>query len=402
MNLPRRRLPALFAAAVVAAGAAPFLAGGDAASQEGPPPEPVSLVTEASRRAATKAVQWLVRNQQTDAETGQGWWTAMVGSKLNDGYQLEFDDERPHVGVTALAGTALLTSGSTPGRGPHAKQVERAIEFLLANQDGEGFISAHRSRMYSHAFATMFLAEVYGMTRDRRVRAALQEAVAFTCKAQNREGGWRYVPNAEDSDMSITVCQVMALRAAKNKGIAVPKEHVDAAVEYVMRSAVTRDAGEFERGAFLYQYRSKNLQAAANTRTSFALTAAGLTTLYGAGIYNDRDIADFVRNRKLDLGALPEFKPMLLHVYRHYEDVDSSRHRNHYYFWYGNYYAVQAMYIAGGSYWKSYFERVRDELVRSQRADGSWRDDLVGSAFATAVGAIILQVPHDYLPIFQR
>lgn len=401
MTRPSRRLPALFAALVTATGAASFFAGA-AESQEGPPPEPVTLVTDASRRAAANAIQWLVRNQKTDPETGQGWWSAYVGSKLNDGYQLEWDEEKPHVGVTALAGTALLASGSTPGRGPHAKQVERALEFLIASQDETGFLSANRSRMYSHAFAAMFLAEVYGMTRDRRVRDALQRSVEFTFKAQNREGGWRYVPNAEDSDMSITVCQVMALRAAKNKGIAVPKESIDAAVEYVIRSAVTRDDGEFERGAFLYQYRSKNRQAQQNTRTSFALTSAGLTTLYGAGIYSDRDIVDFARNRKLGLSEVPEFKPMLMHVYRHYDDVAQGRHRNHYYFWYGNYYAVQAMYIAGGTWWKSYFERVRDELVRTQRADGSWRDDQVGTAFATAVGAVILLVPNDYLPIFQR
>ena len=39
-------------------------------------------------------------------------------------------------------------------------------------------------------------------------------AVRCIQNAQNREGGWRYLPGAEDADMSVTVCQVMALRAA--------------------------------------------------------------------------------------------------------------------------------------------------------------------------------------------
>ena len=37
-------------------------------------------------------------------------------------------------------------------------------------------------------------------------------------KSQNDEGGWRYEPYARESDMSIVVCQVIALRAARNIG----------------------------------------------------------------------------------------------------------------------------------------------------------------------------------------
>lgn len=369
----------------------------EAVSQEGPPPgESTSLATPESRRAAERGLEWLVRHQEED-----GSWRCDVGFKLNDKYQVLHRDE-PHVGVSALAGTAFLASGSVPGRGPYAKQVERCLDFILASQNERGFLGAHDTRMYSHAFATMFLAEVYGTTRDERVQQALKKAVEFTYKAQNREGGWRYVPHAEDSDMSITVCQVVALRAAKNKGIAVPKESIDLAVDYVLRSAVTRDEWQrgFEPGAFLYQYKSKNQQAEAMTRTSFALTAAGLTTLYGAGIYNDADIQDFCRNRKLKI-ELPRFRNMLSYVQNHYRDVANARYRDHYFFYYGNYYAVQAMYIAGDPWWREYYERLRDDTVRRQEGDGSWPSN-VGPAFSTAVSTIILQVPNSYLPIFQR
>jgi hypothetical protein len=393
---PRR--PARVATLLLGAAAAWGVSPRDAASQEGPPPgESTSLATPESRRAAERGLEWLVRHQQDD-----GSWLCDVGFKLNDKYQI-LHRSQPHVGVSALAGTAFLAAGSVPGRGPHAKQVERCLEFILSSQDEEtGFIAAHDTRMYSHAFATMFLAEVYGTTRNERVRVALQKAVEFTYKAQNREGGWRYVPNAEDSDMSITVCQVVALRAAKNKGIAVPKDSIDLAVDYVLRSAVTKDEWQrgFEPGSFLYQYKSKNQQAEAMTRTSFALTAAGLTTLYGAGIYNDADIQDFCRNRKLKL-VLPTFRTMLGYLANHYGDVANPRYRDHYFFYYGNYYAVQAMYIAGDPWWRDYFQRLRDDVVRRQEGDGSWPSN-VGPAFSTAVSTIILQVPNSYLPIIQR
>lgn len=395
MNLSRRLLPPALVLAAVVSGAAPLVA----TSQEGPPADDTdSRATPASREAATRALQWLVRNQQED-----GSWLCDVGFKLNDTYKV-LHEMKPHVGVTALAGTAFLASGSVPGRGPYSKQVERALDFVLSCQDETGFIGKHETRMYSHAFATMFLAEVYGTTRDRRVRDALQRAVEFTYKAQNQQGGWRYVANSEDSDMSITVCQVVALRAAKNKGISVPKESVDAAVDYVLRSAVTGAdrGGDFQPGAFLYQYQSKNQQAEHNTRTSFALTAAGLTTLYGAGLYNDDDIRTFARQRGLRKDPLPNFRDMLRYVHEHYNDVARGRYQNHYFFYYGNYYAVQAMHIAGGAWWRNYYDRLRDDLVRRQdRDDGSWPSN-VGPAFSTAVAAIVLQVPNNYLPIFQR
>jgi pectate lyase-like protein/prenyltransferase/squalene oxidase-like repeat protein len=374
-----------------------------AVSQENGREEPATLATEASRRAAKKALQWLVEHQEDN-----GAWRCNVGFKLNNDYKIEHANQ-PHVGITALAGTAFLASGSVPGRGPYADNVERALRFVMSCQQKNGYISANGTRMYEHAFATLFLAEAYGMTHDESVKTALQKAVEFTYKAQNSQGGWRYVPNAEDSDMSIVVCQVMALRAAKNKGITVPKESIDKAVDYVLSSAITGTGSmwsgyDFEKGTFLYQYDVNNMQASVQSRTSFALTSAGLTTLYGAGIYTNRDINDFIRQRgiaKFRPGGdpPPRFEDMIRYVREHYSEVASMP--THYFFFYGNYYAAQAMFITGGEDCESYYTRLRDDLVHLQRPDGSV-SSLVGDAFSTAVTALLLEIPNNYLPIFQR
>ena len=362
-----------------------------------------SLATDASRRGAEKALKWLVENQ----EPKSGAWRCDVGFKLNEGYRVEHANE-PHVGVTALAGTALLASGSTPEHGPYAESVKRALDYVVSCQQPSGYIMANGTRMYEHAFATMFLAEVYGMTHDARVKDCLQRAVEFTYKSQNSQGGWRYAPNAEDSDMSIVVCQVMALRAAKNKGITVPKESIDKAVDYVLNSANTTARGwaEFDKGTFVYQYDPKNQAAAIQTRTSFALTSAGLTTLYGAGIYTNRDIVDFAAQRNLEKyrrggEKLPRFEDMTSYVMEHYADVADVRFNSHYFFFYGNYYATQAMFITGGQDWEKFYTRLREDLLGLQAADGSVPSN-VGPAFSTAVTALLLEVPNNYLPIFQR
>src|SRR5690606_1388369 len=92
-------------------------------------------------------------------------------------------------------------------------------------------------RMYSHAFAALLLAEVYGMTQDRRVFNALREVSNFIMRFQvgsgSNKGGWRYDPGQQDADLSITVCQLQALRAARNVGINVPEAIIADARHYI-------------------------------------------------------------------------------------------------------------------------------------------------------------------------
>ena len=90
--------------------------------------------------------------------------------------------------------------------------------------------------MYGHGFATMFLAECYGMSPRPELREKLAKAVKIIVNSQNKEGGWRYQPVRADADISVTVCEIMALRAARNAGLFVPNETIDRAIDYVKRS----------------------------------------------------------------------------------------------------------------------------------------------------------------------
>ena len=283
-----------------------------------------------------------------------------------------------------IAGIAFLAGGHLPGRGEFGDTLDRAVDFILGCVQEDGYITHAGTRMYSHAFATLFLAEVYGMTHREDVRLRLQKSIDFIVKCQNDEGGWRYVPLARESDMSIVVCQVLALRAALNIGLRVPKSTVDRAIRYGVDSAVTSEHRRFSRysglGTFSYQRQ-------AQSRSTFPLTAAGVTALNGLGIYSDELI-----DRGIDfLNA----------------EFDRFNHRygvnGHYFFWYGHYYGVQAMYTKGGHDWVNYFGRLREFLLKKQRADGSWMNSAgPGEAFSTAMACLILEIPYDFLPIFHR
>lgn len=344
------------------------------------------VVTPEQARAVERGLEWLAAHQNEN-----GSWTAKIGYKLNSEYQFTAADSG-HVGVTALACMAFMAGGHLPGQGKYGDVVDGGVRFVLNAVQDDGYITYGGTRMYSHAIATLFLAEIYGMTHREDVQKKLQLSVDFIVNSQNSEGGWRYEPYASHSDMSIVVCQVLALRAARNIGIRVPKSVVDRAAQYVVESAVTERSSRnyWQGGGMRNDVGSFHYQKQDGSRSSFALTAAGVTALYGVGVYSDESIAkglDYL-SRNLD-----SFNREYGNGYR----------TGHYFFWYGHYYGVQAMYTAGSSRWESYFERIRSDLLGMQERDGSWPNSVgPGPAFGTAVAVLILEIPYRFLPIFQR
>jgi hypothetical protein len=141
-------------------------------------------------------------------------------------------------------------------------------------------------------------------------------------------------------------------------------------------------------GAFFYQiYDDRGFRIV--SRTSIALTAAGVVALQGAGEYDS-----------------PEVERGIRYLYRNY--VAAYRPRvppqgiiPSFEYLYSQYYCAQAMFQADVRTWSDYWNRIRGELLAFQHRDGKWQD-VVGPNYATAMSTLILQIPRDYLPIFQR
>jgi hypothetical protein len=330
---------------------------------------PVIGIDAQTRKMIDRALAYLYRHQNPD-----GSWTDRVGRKVHNSY---WGSAAPHVGVTGLAGIAFLSSGTLPGQGvrsDYCTAVRKALDFIIRQTEANGFIAANGSRMYSHAFASLFMAEALGTgfyPDDKRLQETLKRSVRLIVRAQNEEGGWRYLPNAIDSDMSVTVCQVFALRAARNAGVKVPKETIARAITYVKDSFDSDECG--------FKYQMDRRFRGVRSRHSFALTACGVATLYGAGSYD----ADEIRQ---GLQYLWDRRPVPQQAAKRFD------------FYYGHYYAVQAAYQAGGAYWTRWYEDIKNQLRLTQRSDGSWTD-LVGPCYGTAMAAIVLQMPNQYLPI---
>ena len=275
--------------------------------------------------------------------------------------------------MTSLAGLAFMASGSSPGRGPYGAQIDKALAYVMENTSPSGFIavpgSSTHGPMYSHGFGTLFLAEAYGMTHRPEIREKLRKAVRLIIDTQNNEGGWRYQPVKHDADLSVTICQINALRAARNAGLYVPKETVDACIKYVKQS-------QNPDGGFRYML-------SGGPNSEFPRSAAGVVALQSAGEYDSKEIRDGIA------------------YLRHVQPGSPVRP------------AEQSLFLRPVLCGPGHVDPGRGSLGRvvpvgpGRAAQASVRRPDSGptsvcNEYGTAMALIILQIPNDYLPIFQR
>lgn len=319
--------------------------------------EPKVKMDEATKKATAKALEWLAGKQNTD------------GSWSDGAYQ-------HNTAITAFAMLAFMSQGHLPGQGLYGPEVAKAARFLIASaRPSDGYlVGARGGNMYCHAMATLALGELYGQTSDEKIKPVVQKAVSLIVRSQNPQGGWRYEPAPTGADISVTIMQVMALRAARNGGIHVPDTTLKKAIAYI-KSCYNRQVGGFS-----YQPGGHG--------PGFARTAAGACVLFLTGEYNAQEIPKSVSYLK-----------------QHFNDGT--------HFYYGHYYAAHAMHSYAGSHkegpreWQDWYGRVVRYFVHSggQAPDGSWsrtNRHEVGPVYQTSIAVIILSVPAHYLPIFQR
>ena len=150
------------------------------------------MISANHQGAIDRSLAWLAAQQQADGSFGTNAY-------------------RGNVAVTSVAGLAFMAGGYQPGRGRYGEHVTRAVRYIIRSEDPNrpGFINNQRAAfhgpMYGHGFATLFLAEVYGMINEpalrNDLRGLLGRAIMVIRNSQNNEGGWRYNPQPQDADL---------------------------------------------------------------------------------------------------------------------------------------------------------------------------------------------------------
>jgi prenyltransferase beta subunit len=321
-------------------------------------PDGFQEIIPRQEQALERAAAWLARVQTRDGS----WRSSPQGG------------ESYPCAMTGLAGLALLATGNTPNRGKYGSNVARAVNYLLGQQKSDGFInvSGEDRGMYGHGFAMTFLAECYGMNPEvemaERIKRCLDKAIVITTRSQSNQGGWYYTPNSGADEGSVTITQIQALRACKNTGIEVPKKTIDRAIDYIRKS-------QQPDGGIAYQVGQSGSRP--------ALSAAGAELLMMAGLYSDKATVK------------------VLNYVRQNINSENSRQQHDSY---TSFYAAQAFHQVGGKDWVKYFDNRRKRYLREQNADGSWSYTGWGSSpvFDTSIGMVVLALPYQYLPLYQR
>jgi hypothetical protein len=348
VSLTRRRALATLSAAAAGTAMLPGLSSPAQAAKADPKVE----------AAIEKGLKWVAKSQSS-----LGHWTA-------GGYP---------AAMTALAGTALVASGSTTIQGPYAKNIRKAVDYLLGKLRQNGLIGDPQSDnryTYGHGFSMLFLSQVLGEEEDEERRdelvAALEKACDFSGKAQTPSGGWGYVSAKDGNNFdegSTTITQVQGLRACRNGGIVVPGEVIDRAKEYIY-GCKNADGG--------ISYSSRNRGSSRP-----AITAAALAALYNAGDYDSKHVPEMLEFCKKSLQNLGE-------------GPNSFGHWHYTYLYYS-----QVMYRQGNKEWDPFRDKLYGHIVKEQQNDGSWTGN-IGPIYVTACNLIMLQLDKAFLPIYQR
>jgi hypothetical protein len=280
-------------------------------------------------------------------------------------------------GISSLVGMCFLAQGHTPGIGRYGEAINRRIDYALkfAREDGLLDSSDHgNGPMYAHNITTLFLSEVSGMVdaaRQKKIDDVLPKAINILLRAQavkkseQHQGGWRYHPGSNDSDLSCSGWALMALRSARLNGAPVPPKAIDDAVSYIHKN-FERKLGHF---GYMDEHQHKD-----------SLTGAGLLCLELCGRHGAEE------NIKAGEWILEN------HTQLPRAEFES----------YGNYYNAQGMFQLGGKYWKTYANWMYPYYLEKQEEDGSWKDNRFDKVYGTSMLILAFTVPSRQLPIYQR
>ncbi|MDJ0975503.1 MAG: prenyltransferase/squalene oxidase repeat-containing protein [Planctomycetota bacterium] len=309
-----------------------------------------------------------------------------------------FGDNRAVIALTSLSVLALMSEGSTDGRGRYGAAVRKGINWLLKliEDKGENDSQWHpgyfeyqndtTSRMHGQGYATLALASALGTSSDRdrfiQIRKVLVKAVDCCEQAQTSTGGYGYRPiRGGDHEGSVTVTIAQGLRAARDAGLRIDPSVVERGLQYLRRSQ-KRD------GSFKYSTRQD--------QSTYALTAAALSAFFLFGQYED------------ETGLVPRAIDYIR------KQIGTGRGPDQPWYYYGHFYGAWACWQWDGHTWDKsrrnlwgwWQNIVYPHMIDRQTTEGQFEPEGgrydFGPILSTAFGVLTLAIPDEVLPIFQR
>ena len=284
-------------------------------------------------RAVARGLEWLAAHQSRS-----GHWTA--------------DHDKYPTSMTALAGIALLCDGSTTIAGQVCPQHPQGGGLSCRPQPQQRLDRRSDSRRPLHLRPRFCHVVSFASARRRGRRGTpgtthrrAEPGGGLHRPAQTSSGGWGYVSAKDGNDFdegSTTITQVQGLRGCRNAGIAVPREIVDKAINYIKKCTGPDGGVQLQPGG-----------AGGGGRP--AITAAALACLFNAGDYDS------------------QYVPKLLKYSE--KNLDNIANQGFGHWHYAHYYYAQVLYREGGAKWEAYRNKMFPRILSEAASDGSWSQD---------------------------
>jgi len=304
--------------------------------------------------AVLRALRWLKKEQKPD-----GSWVS------------------PPVAMTGFGLLCYLAHGETPASEEFGPTVEKAIKFLLGQQQSNGRFPGN----YDIPIAAYAICEAYGLTQVPMLQEAAEKAIDVIIKGQHVSGGWDYNcgPGERDDTSYMGWC-AQALKAGYAAGLAHPE----------LKGAMKKAILGFKKNA--------------HPAGGFGYTGPGQGGLTAVGV---------LCMQLLGAAKEDECKKGLVYLEQMTCDWKNPWLGRPIYYWY---YGTQCKFHEGGETWKKWNSQFALTVANNQivlkgagidgKDIGYWEppnetEKSLGLVYNTALCTLMLEVYYRYLPTFK-
>ena len=332
--------------------------------------------------AVLRALRWLKKNQESE-----GNWSGNA-SYCGDNNK---GDGKARTAYTSMALLTYLAHGETPSSEEFGPTVEKAIKFIIGDQEADGHFKSRDGHDYTHPIAAYALSEAYGLTKVPMLKEAATKAIKIVVRGQHLSGGWDYnCKQGDRDDTSYMGWCAQSLKAAKMAGLDVPD----------LINAINKAPKGFRKNCNLSQgsfgYTSPN----GGGKGGAGLTGVGVLCMQLMGESKSEEVKNglnYIQN-KSRLGWDGSEQGMV-------------------YYWY---YETQAMFHTGGDKWEKWNDMFAPALTDNQEIEKEAIEDVDGKLVDigywddpdpkkshgsrvqdTCLCTLQLEVYYRYLPTFQ-
>ena len=357
-----------------------------------------------------KGLKWLVDHQHESGGWGQGEESRQMGNSMAALI------DKPNVADTCTAALALIRSGSTPKKGPYAKNIRNGALYVIsqveAADDKSLYITGTRNTRlqmklgtYIDTFLTSLLfAEINGgMPKKHRKRlAAAFEKVMDKIESNQRSDG-TFGGTGWANTLSYSIASKGINRAAQSGyQVAEPlREKLEKYAQAQYDESSGKFSGAGSAGVDLYSSAANLSVLRDNDNTNKDLKRQAEQKLATAKTETERDEAKktIVRIDKnaAELQSAQQAVVKKLGDQRFMAGFGSNGGEE--FLSYMN--IGESLVVTGGNEWKKWDKKITDNLNHIQNADGSWSGHhcITGRTFCTSAALLVLMSDRAPVPM---